>query len=34
MIIVIHGKDTYRAKENLNRIIEAYKEKNKSGNNK
>jgi DNA polymerase-3 subunit delta len=31
MIIVIHGKDIYRAKENLNKIIEAYKEKNKSG---
>jgi len=31
MIIVLHGKDTYRAKANLYKIINGYKEKNKSG---
>lgn len=31
MIIVLHGKDIYRSKNNLDKIIGGYKEKNKSG---
>lgn len=31
MIILLHGKDTYRSREKLEKIILRYKEKNKSG---